>query len=57
MKALKSYKNFVGIRLDDETIEKIDILSSEMKKSRSDIIRLILKKSLIYVGGCTNENK
>ena len=56
MKALKSYKNFVGIRLDDETIEKIDILSSEMKKSRSDVIRLILKKSLIYVGGCKDEN-
>lgn len=44
----KDVKQFV--RLSNTTIKKLDLLSNKLNKTRSEVIRMILDKSLIYVG-------
>lgn len=41
----------ISIRLSEDLVGKIDKLSHVLNKDRSDVIRMILTKSLIYVEG------
>lgn len=43
--------NFIGLRVSDDLLNKIDKLSHVLNKDRSEVIRMILSKSLIYVEG------
>ena len=43
--------NYIGLRVSDDLLNKIDKLSHVLNKDRSEVIRMILSKSLIYVEG------
>lgn len=47
----------ISLRLSEDLISKIDKLSHVLNKDRSDVIRMILSKSLIYVEGDHHDNK
>lgn len=40
----KSQVSRIGIRIDDETLEKLDRLAQEKKMNRSEYIRQLIKK-------------
>lgn len=51
----QSYDNRITLRLPEELLNKIDKLSRVLNKDRSEVIRMILNKSLIYVEGAPED--
>ena len=47
----QSYDNRITIRLPEDLLNKVDNLSRVLNKDRSEVIRMVLSKSLIYVEG------
>ncbi len=47
----------LNIRLPKRILDKIDLLCVSSGKNRSEIIRMILDKSLIYVGAENEHSK
>ena len=47
----------ISLRLSEDLVSKIDKLSHVLNKDRSEVIRMILSKSLIYVEGDHHDNK
>ena len=46
-----SNSKHINLRLPEDLLNKVDKLSHVLNKDRSEVIRMILSKSLIYVEG------